>query len=489
MAQMTQANQPVQISVIPGLQADDLLLERFVATERFSQPFEVVVEAISPDKVIDFQPHLGKGVGIRVKTGDPLVDRFFHGVLYEALTIDTDGRTTRYRLTLRPWLSLLDLGMNTRIFQKMSVQDIIKKVFADANFSAYSMQMSTAGSKPREYCVQFRESDFHFVSRLMEEEGIYYYFAHAEDGHKMMLCEKPGDHPGFPGSTAQVMRHGKGAGLGPHVDGWERRLKPSIIKATLFDAHFQKTTTTLQADAPEVSKNPAEAAEHYDFPGGFGYFKDDGSEVGTPYAQARLLERRADRETYLGHGDVFAFPVGQKVKVKDAATTTELLVVSATHTMSGQNYMITDATEGTVQFGISFEGVPAATQWKAPSVTRKPLAGGPQVAKVVGASGEVIDVDQFGRVKIQFPWDRVGTNDENSSCWVRVSQGWADGGFGQIMIPRIGEEVVVDFLDGDPDRPIITGRVYNSALKVPYPLPANKTRSTWKSQTVGDLGA
>lgn len=491
MSDVTQANHPAQLSVIPGLSEDQLLLERFVMTERLSRPFELVAEVLSVGAPIDLQPHLGKGVGIKVGTGVTLLDRYFHGVLYETLTLDIDGRTSRYRLTLRPWLTLLDLGMNTRIFQNQSVQDIIKKVFSDAGFSAFSMSLATAGSKPRNYCVQFRESDFHFVSRLMEEEGIYYYFAHSESGHQMMLCEKPGDHPAFSGGTVDVIRHDEGyADDAPRIRSWERRLRPSIIKATLSDTHFQQTTTDLSAKATDTSVNPAEAAEHYDFPGGHGYFNDAGSEPGAPYVNTRLLQRRADRETYLGRGEPFAIPVGQKVTVVDGTVSKEVMVVAATHVMGAQDYSgAGDSGDAPADFHMEFEGVPSDTQWKAPSVTRKPLAGGPQVATVVGASGEVVDVDQYGRVKVQFPWDRVGTNDENSSCWVRVSQGWADGQFGVMNIPRIGEEVVVDFLDGDPDRPLITGRVYNSKLMPPYALPGEKTKSTWKSKTVGDLGS
>ena len=486
----TQADQPAQLSVLPGLHADDLLLEGFVASEQLSRPFEIVVEAFSVDNEIDLQAHLGQGLGIKVKTGVDKVDRLFHGVLYEAQTLGMVEHGWRYRLTLRPWLSLLALGSNSRIFQKMSVQDIIKKVFADAGFSAYAMNLANAGSKVREYCVQFRESDFHFISRLMEDEGIYYYFAHSEHGHSMQMCEGHDNHPPFAHGTLAVDWQ-KGPGPdSPVLSSWERRLKPSIIKATLRDAHFQKTTSVLSADKEAPSANPAERAEAYDYPGGFGYFVDDGSESGAPYAQTLLLQGRVDRETYHAQGTTFAVPVGQRVKVKTGQSEVEVMVTSATHRLGPQNYMGSGGVgETTVDLHIAFEAVPYLVDWKAPSITPKPTVSGPQVAVVVGQSGEVIDVDKYGRVKVQFPWDRQGKNNQDSSCWVRVSQGWADGGFGQIVLPRIGEEVLVEFLDGDLDRPVITGRVYNSALMPPYPLPADKTKSTWKSQTVGKSGS
>ena len=485
----TQENQPAQLSRLPGLGPDDFLLERFMASERLSDPFEIVIEAFSVDNEIDLQPHLGQGLGIRVRTLVDHVDRRFHGVLYEAQSLGMQEHGWRYRLTLRPWLSLLTLGSNSRIFQKMSVQDIIKKVITDAGFSAFSMNLKSAGSKVREYCVQFRESDFHFISRLMEDEGIYYYFAHGDDGHTMIMCEGHDNHPPFGHGTLAVDWKKSLDSNSPTLTSWERRLKPSIIKATLRDAHFKKTTSVLSADKEASSANPSEKAEVYDFPGGFGYFADDGSEGGAPYAQTLLLQGRTDRETFHGRGDAFAVSVGQRVRVHNGQEVVEVMVTAATHRLDGQEYLGSDALgETAADNEIEFDAVPYPVDWKAPRITPKPSVSGPQVAVVVGKSGEVIDVDEFGRVKIQFPWDRQGKNDRSSSCWVRVSQGWADGGFGQMMLPRIGEEVLVEFLDGDLDRPVITGRVYNSALMPPYELPADKTKSTWKSQTVGKSG-
>lgn len=486
MSNETQANQTAQISTVLG--ADKLLLEKFTARERLSHPFEVVAEVLAVEGETDFTPHLGSGVSIAVNDGRELVDRSFHGVLFEAEAIGGQQTYVRYRLVLRPWLHLLKFGRKSRIFQKMSVKDIINQVFKDAGFSDFALNMTTAGLESREYCVQFRESDFDFISRLMEEEGIYYYFAHDDSSHKFVACDAPSCHPPAVGDAVEVLRGTARPHAPPHLKAWGRRVRPAEIKATLRDSHFRRPTQTLEATKAASPANNGEAAEYYDYPGGHGYHQDDGARAGTRYAETRLQELRADRESFFGVGENFAIATGDRLTIGGEAPPAEYLVVEARHSFGVQVYSGSEQTvpaHGVVEI----ETVPADLVWRPARITPKPIAGGPQTAVVVGKAGEVIDVDEYGRVHVQFPWDREGKNNEQSSCWVRVSQGWADGKFGMMMIPRIGEEVIVDFLDGDPDRPIITGRVYNADLMPPYALPADKTKSTWKSQTVGDAGA
>jgi type VI secretion system secreted protein VgrG len=209
------------------------------------------------------------------------------------------------------------------------------------------------------------------------------------------------------------------------------------------------------------------------------------------YAAMRLDASRAERQKYHGQGDAFAIACGSRFKLADfpdGRLNLEYLVVSATHVMDNEAYRSGGGAAAGARFEIDVGAVPSSTVWRPHLRTPKPVVGGPQTATVVGPAGEVIHVDEHGRVKLQFHWDREGKNDDDSSCWIRVSQAWADGGFGTMLIPRIGEEVIVDFIDGDPDQPIITGRVYNPQRNVPYALPANKTRSTWKSRTVGKSG-
>jgi type VI secretion system secreted protein VgrG len=489
----------------------DLTVDAFTAVERLSDPFTIEVD-VSSAKPIDFMPLLGLGAGLQMTSTVQMIDRFFHGVVFQAEARGRARDSYSYRLTLRPWLSLLDMGANLRIFAKLSVQDIIKSIFKSAGFSDYQIKASTAGKDVREYCVQFKESDFDFVSRLMEEEGIYYYFAHAKDKHTMVLCDAPSCHTPFP-ADLQVMRGSEEFQGGAWLKSWDRKVQPAIVKATLRDSHFRKPGQVLEAKAEKVTSGPKDAlptTELYEYPGGYGYINDEGSQSGDRYAKVRLEEARADCDTLSGETFVFAVAVGSKIKVKEepgaaASGAGEFLVVEATHIVDAQSDTAAAGTDQGFGFRVELEAVPAAVNWRPPRDTPKPVAGGPQTATVVGVTDKQIEVDEFGRVRVHFDWDRGQISDttggdaapppaaggdisDNRTCWLRVSQGWADGGFGSMHIPRVGEEVIVNFLDGDPDRPIITGRVYNSKLTVPYKLQDEKTKSTWKSQTVGDSG-
>jgi type VI secretion system secreted protein VgrG len=491
----------------------ELVLEGFTATERLSVPFTVEVTCVSPDGPIDIMALLGAGVGIEIKANDKRIDRAFHGVVFEA---EAEGRARKehvYRLTLRPWLSMLTLGQNMRIFQHKSVPDIIIQIFKEWGLSNFQFKSSTTASKPREYCVQFKESDFDFISRLMEEEGIYYFFEHTANVHKMVLCDGPSCHTLF-SETLDVMRGEVADMATPHLNAWDRGVQPSIVKATLQDSHFRMFGQSLQGDdeQPDAGGHVPKA-ESYDYPGGYGYFEDSGSLPGRPYAQVRLEEARADRDTMYGEGITFAVAAGSRIKVKEEPDPTpkvsEYLVVEVSHSFSDQQSRGGGGGGGADfdGFDIRLEAVPATTHWRAPWITEKPVANGPQIATVVGVNDQVIEVDEWGRVRVHFDWDRGAhpvTQDaapsgasapagakpsDNRTCWIRVSQGWADNGFGAMHIPRVGEEVIVDFLDGDPDRPIITGRVYNNKNVQPYKLPDEKTKSYWKSKSVGDSGS
>ncbi|HEY4031380.1 MAG TPA: type VI secretion system tip protein TssI/VgrG [Caulobacteraceae bacterium] len=490
---------------------NDLAVDAVKAVERLSDPFTIEIDVTST-KAIDFMPLLGLGVGLQMTSSMQMIDRTFHGVLYEVEALGRAREFYSYRLTLRPWLSLLDMGGNLRIFSKQSAQEIIKSIFDSAGFStAYDIEATTAGKDVREYCVQFKESDFDFVSRLMEEEGIYYYFAHAKNKHTMVLCDAPSCHSPFP-VDLQVMRGGEGDQEGAWLKSWERTVQPAIGKATLRDSHFQMPGQTLEAKAEKPAsgqKDKMPNTELYEYPGGHGYINDDGSLKGDRYAKVRLEEARADCDTLSGETFVFGISVGQKIKVKEEPGAAsygagEFLVVEAIHSVDTQSDAGATGSDQSFGFNVELEAAPAAVNWRPPRDTPKPVTGGPQTATVIGVKDKVIDVDQFGRVLVHFDWDRGQVADTtggdappaapstdisaNHTCWLRVSQGWADKGFGSMHIPRVGEEVLVDFLDGDPDRPIITGRVYNSKNTVPYTLPDEKTKSTWKSQTVGDSG-
>jgi type VI secretion system secreted protein VgrG len=486
MAGWTQDGKVASVTTVLG--KDQFLLEQFSATEHISNPFEIVVEGLTP-AAVDFTSQLGTGAAVAVQTLEG-AQRNFHGLLCEAMSLGPAEGMVRYRLTLRPWFFLLTLGRDTKIFQAQTVKDIITSLFEAAGFTDYSMKMTTAGLTAREYCVQFRESRFDFISRLMEEEGIYYYFEHTDSKHTMVLCDGPNSHSDSPQSIA-VVRGAPDDNRGA-LWTWDQRLRPGIVKATLHDSNLYLPGQNLEAVSAASGLSPAEKAEFYDYPGGYAYHATDGSETGAAYAAVRLQEGRRAIEIWVGEGEVMTVATGLRVTMQDANGPTdgrEFLVVGASHSVRGQTYGGIRDSEAHISASMDFEAAPSATTWRPARVTPKPVVGGLQTAFVVGASGDVITTDQYGRVKVQFDWDRLGQNNETSSCWLRVSQSSADKTFGHVVLPRIGEEVLVDFLDGDPDRPIITGRVYNAKNTVPYGLPDEKTKSTWKSQTIGASGS
>lgn len=481
-------SQRSQIGQIHTYLGDDaLLLQQFEARETVSKPFEITVDVMSPQGPVNFTPHIGEDVGLTVANGHKQSDRAFHGVLYSAEALGPGDDAVLYRLTLRPWFSLLTLGRNIRLFQDTSAPDIIKAVFEAAGFTQYEFRLN-ATYPTRVYCVQYRESDFDFVSRLLEEEGIYYVFEHTANSHKLVLCDASANAESL--GALDLGRGDPVFGQKPRVRQFDRWVEPVVRLAELRDSNFQKPSTVLSGKDQGSDNAPRDKAEYYEYPGPFAWHDDAGGRDGGGMTKALLSALRKKREVYSASGDTFAVATGERIEIKDGDTTHKLFVTETVHTFGLQTYgALGDGTP--VSSRVAFKGIPEDIPFHPERVTPKPLIPGVQTGKVVGPKKEVIHVDKFGRVKVRFDWDRAEPatgSDEPKTCWIRVSQGWADGGFGQMAIPRVGEEVLVSFFDGDPDRPIVTGRVYNSDLMPPYELPTEKTKSTWKSKTVGDSG-
>lgn len=496
MADGTSSGQSLHSGKIAtALGADALLLEGFTASERLAEPFNITCQVISLGAV-EFTPHLGSGVSLTVD-GDALVGRAFHGLLAEASRVDDDAGAVSYRLVLRPWFWFLSLGRNSRIFQNRSTRDIIQDVFDTAGISttAFEFNLNHCGTVVRDYCVQYDESDFDFVSRMMEEEGIYYHFAHSADKHVMVLCDGKASHGDFGGGALKVNRSSAAAQAhGPHLSRWDEHVRPAPISAVMRDFHVLHFADPMETSSAKKADSHV-TGELYHYPGRYSHLSESQSWDASDYVAPRLQAARAERALFSGSGDTFAVACGDLAAIAPVASghadiaAAEVMLLETRHTFSGQTHTAgARGQESGATVAVSLEAVPADTVWKPLLRTPRPVARGPQVATVVGPKGEVIHVDPYGRVRVQFPWDRQGKNDENSGFWIRVSQGWADKGFGQMHIPRIGEEVIVDFFDGDLDRPVVTGRVYNSTNVVPYSLPGDKTKSTWKSQTVGASG-
>ncbi|WP_224361408.1 type VI secretion system Vgr family protein [Hyalangium versicolor] len=456
----------VYLSVTTPLGKDVLLLHGFQGEEALSQPFHFTLELHSERLDVDFSRVVGKGAAISLAQRDGS-ERCFHGVITRFVQAGTFGDFTRYIAELRPWLWLLTLTRDSRIFQSQTVPQILEQLFRDLGFTDFRLALRRSYT-PREYCVQHQESAFDFASRLMEDEGIFYFFEHTKDRHTLVLADDAAAHVPCPGpGVARVQGHQDAARTEDAVTGCELEQQVVPGRYALGDYFFETPSTRLQA---RVS-GPEPRLEQYEYPGAFTR-QDQGEQRG----RIRLEAHEALSRKLRGQSHVRWFIPGYRFTLAEH----ERSDINAEYVLRWVSHSAT--VEG---YTNSFEAFPTATPFRPPRVTPRPVANGVQSARVVGKQGEEIWTDEFGRVKVQFHWDRQGQKDERSSCWIRVAQSQAGKGWGNFFLPHVGQEVLVTFLDGDPDRPIITGSVYNAEQKVPYALPASQTRSTLRGDASG----
>jgi type VI secretion system secreted protein VgrG len=469
-----------RINLHSVLGPDQLMIKDATVREELGRMSIMDLDLLSPDENLALDDLLGRGFSVElVLDGDK--SRFFHGVVAECSQIGRLGRYARYSAKVVPWLWFLTRTSDCRIFQQKSVPDIIKSVFREHGTSDFEDSLSGSYS-PRDYCVQYMETDFDFVSRLMEEEGIYYFFKHEQDKDTLVLCDGAGAHSATPGceSVSYYPPSDNVVREEDTIDHWLLSHSMQSGKLTHTDFDFIKPRTSLLAQHASAGTYPKGDAEVFAYPGGYLTVGD-----GSKYAQRRLEALQQQHERAVGSGNVRALAVGALFTLENYPRddqNREYLVVSSIHHFGGTDYE-SGVAHGSADVTVSFDAIPSKQPYRSLLTTRRARVAGPQTAIVVGKAGEEIYTDQYGRVKVQFHWDRVGKRDENSSCWVRVSQAWAGKNWGSMHIPRIGQEVIVSFLEGDPDRPIITGRVYNAAEMPPYDLPANQTQSGIKSRS------
>jgi type VI secretion system secreted protein VgrG len=461
------------------LPADTLLLEQLSVMESVSKPFEITLQMLSSDATINPKGVLGKDVTVSIDLADG-EERYFHGLVRRFVQRGRAGGFVAYEATVVPTMWFLSLSTNCRIFQAKSVPEIVKAVLDDSKITDY--RLSLVGSYPkREYCVQYRESDFDFISRLLEEEGIFYFFEHTKTKHTLVLADSTSAVKPGPVSKLAMSVVESGDTWGEYIDELEIGSGVASGKVTLVD-YVDTETKRLQTEVGTKSGAGTDALRLFDYPGQFVAVPD-----GERLARIRLEEAEVSTHVVTGRSNCRALGSGQKLDVtehyrRDANGSYHLLSLS--HEGRVGAYRTTDtAGEEAFNFETSFVAIPFAVPFRPERTTPKSIVHGSQTAVVVGPSGEEIYVDKYGRVKVQFFWDREGKHDEKSSCWVRVSSSWAGKQWGAIQIPRIGQEVIVDFLEGDPDRPIITGRVYNSEQMPPYALPDHGTQSGVKSRS------
>jgi type VI secretion system secreted protein VgrG len=470
----------VPVTVDTPLGPEKLVFLRMTGREGLGEVFSYDVDLVSDDLSCSLDDLLGQPMAVHFGLDDGSV-RHFHGIVSEIELFDHVRPRALYRVRLRPWLSLLAHTTNCRIFQHQSIPDIIKKIFRDRGFTDFEDALSEDYPKA-EYIVQYRESDLNFVTRLMEHAGIYYYFRHTADAHTLVLADSSSAHKRTPGCEQLPFRppdENRKQG-GDCIDEWRlyRRITPGAMALRDFD--FEKPNADLTAKL-STPKNHARAdSEIYEYPGSYIVRRH-----GETQAKVRLQQRQEPFERAEGHTNARAFTTGALFELGDHPRddqNCEHLIAFTRISLSGHQLQSGAQDSGSL-FSCGFSVIDSRIPFRTQSSARKPVVEGPQTAIVVGQSGEEIWTDKYGRVKVQFHWDRKGGHDENSSCWVRVSQAWAGANWGSIHVPRIGQEVIVDFLEGDPDRPIITGRVYNANNMPPYDLPGNQTQSGIKSRS------
>jgi type VI secretion system secreted protein VgrG len=454
------------LSITTPLGADKIFLMKIAGREAISELFHYQLTLMSSDMAVDFSQLVGKSATIKILQTDG-TSRCINGIItrFSLLEIDEIDEIAYYEAELDPWLWLLTLHADCRIFQTKTVPDIVTGLLQELGYSDVKNSL-TATYTARDYCVQYRETTYNFIARLLEEEGIFYYFQHVDGKHTMVLADSSSAHVNCPVVSTVKFKTGKTRDLDDNVVTsctWDQRVTSNAFGIDAFN--FLTPSTDLYVKMAGSKSNLA----INDYPS-----RHADTSAGETIAKVGLAAREFPASMLRGEGRCRTMAAGYKFTMSD-------------HNRSDLNAeyvlyaVVLDASpEG---YTARFEAFPSAVLFRPLNTAVKPRIPSTQTAIVVGKAGEEIWVDKYGRVKVQFHWDRLGKKDENSSCWIRVAQGWAGKSWGMVFLPRIGQEVVVSFLEGDPDCPLVTGSVYNAEQTIPYTLPDDQTKSTIKSQT------
>jgi type VI secretion system secreted protein VgrG len=480
MSQYTQEHRPLAIETPLG--KDALLLTAFSGTEEFSRLFAYELEFLSEKKSIPDKDIIGKNVTFWVEFPDGK-PRHFNGIVNRFAYCGTGDRLSLYRATVVPFFWLLTRTSDCRIFQDKSVPDIIQAVISEAGLAS-NLKLDLKGNHEKwDYCVQYRETDFHFLSRLMEEEGIFYYFTHEQGKHTLVVGDKRDAYATSADKSVQFLSNLSQPESTDQITAWEHQYEFKSGKWAHTDYNFETSATSLLSPTNSVLGLPgADKFELFDFPGGYEKKAQGDNDV-----KLRMEEEEAGYNVVHGESVCRGFNPGHKfqlAKHHNAAEAGKGYVVTAVRHQArcDTTYVGGSSASGEI-YRNSFTCIPDSVTYRPPRVTAKSRIHGVQTAVVTGPAGEEIYTDKYGRIKVQFHWDREGKKDDKTSCWVRCSQSIAGKNWGAMTIPRIGQEVVVAYLDGDPDRPLVTGVVYNDAQMPAYPLPDEKTKSSLKTNS------
>ena len=472
----------VKFSPDPGF---TLMFIGYHAVEEMGQPFHFTVDLTSPD-IQDAKALIGASATLTLnpakKPSDGGEKKYLNGIVTRAVSQGMVSGAYRYQVELRPWIWLLSRVADCKIFQTMSAFDIITKVFRDASFSDFEdKRQSSSGDIQLDYCVQYRETSFDFVMRLMEQFGIYYFFKHEDGKHTLVLCDDPNSHEAL---SDPIKFSGDRPGpeaVDDYVRDWSAHSSLESAKFTFRDYNFETPAADLTAKSIQSPGHPYGSFEVYDYPGPY-----DTADNGTKLTDVRIQAIGMNRHVMEFTSNARGLHAGWKFTLSEhpeQAANREYTITRTEFSQGSHEGSSGVGGEAADTYTAKLHAIPGDIPFRLERKTPRPLIRGPQTALVDGESGEEITTDKYGRVKVKFYWDRGDAQDNQHTCWIRVAQASAGVGWGSMFIPRKGQEVVVEFLEGNPDRPLITGVVYNANVTVPYDLPGNKTRSTIKTSS------
>jgi type VI secretion system secreted protein VgrG len=473
-----------------------LLLETFQGKELLGTPYRYDLTLLSVDPNIAVAKVLGQPLTVQIKLDNGSF-RYFNGIVTYFAKTGLSQRHTRYLAVLNPKLALFDYARDCRILFDADASTHVTDVLGKRGFTNVESGKLEGSYRKREYTVQYRESDFNFVQRLLEEDGIYYFFKHEKDKHTLVMADSGSAHAAVSGYDKVLYLPKERKQVREEEHFWSLKAAGSLYPGKFsvlrgYDYTKQRPGSAQIEEKNSLVDQPGADFENYDYPGGLSEKPDAEAE-----ADVRLEGDLVANTLIEVEGNTMGLGVGDLVKLRkppslggefnpfwdDADFDKEYLITSANYSISINQYETGDVAQSDEPFKATYTLLDSQSRFRPARNARKPRIEGPQTALVVGPSAEEIYTDNFGRVKVQFDWDRLGHRDEKSSIWIRVSQVWAGKQWGAMHIPRIGQEVIVAFLDGDPDRPIITGRVYNTDNMPPYALPDNRTQSGIKSRS------
>ncbi|WP_406733047.1 type VI secretion system tip protein VgrG [Vibrio scophthalmi] len=472
---------------INGLEDDTLVVRQFEGHETLSEGefanqscygFRYQVELASRRSDLTADDIVDQSIELTMYRNGQCV-QCVHGIVRSFSQGDIGHNQTFYSLTIVPALERLSLRQNSRIFQLQTVPEIISVLLQEMGIQDYAFAL-TRECLPREFCVQYRETDLAFIQRLAAEEGLVYNFEHVDGKHSVIFSDAT---ELLPSLDMPITYNAQAGGVAdtPYIHALQSQTQAEVAQVTLHDRSFKKPTYRFAQHAQASGLDyQRDDYEHFDYPG---RYKQD--ESGKAFNQIRLDYLRREAHTANGRSNQPLLRAGYRFTLQDHLNpefNREWLVVSVTHKGEQPQALEEEAGSGATTYTNNFKLIPATQVWRAVPQP-KPQVDGPMIALVVGPEGEEIYCDEHGRVKLHFPWDRYSNGNEHSSCWVRVSQGWAGSQYGIMAIPRIGHEVIVEFLNGDPDQPIVTGRTYHATNVSPYTLPDHKTKTVLRSET------